>query len=229
MITKKTVLLFLLSNYADWEAGYVAAELNCDDENNPYCIKTISLSKEPVHSIGGIKVLPDYSLETVPEDYEALILIGGTGWRAYESNKIVPLVKATLQKGKTIAGICDGSVFLAKHGFLNDVKHTSNDLEDLEKYAAKEYTNAQSYVNEPAVMDGNIITANGSAPLEFARLIFSKLHLDSEEVIKRWYDFNKLGQIEFEKMHSTFYSLIQEKTYFIFSVNASFGLDAVLK
>ena len=29
---KKTVLLFLLSNYADWEAGYVAAELNCDDD-----------------------------------------------------------------------------------------------------------------------------------------------------------------------------------------------------
>ncbi|MBU3153470.1 glutamine amidotransferase [Clostridium estertheticum] len=200
---KKTVLLFLLSNYADWEAGYVAAELNCDDDSNPYCIKTISISKEPVYSIGGIRVLPDYSLETVPDDYEALILIGGTGWRASESTKVVPLVKATLQNDKPVAGICDGSVFLAKHGFLNDVKHTSNDLEDLEKYAAKEYTNAQGYVNEPAVMDGNIITANGSAPLEFARLIFSKLHLDSEEMIQRWYDFNKLGNIEFKKMHPT--------------------------
>ena len=203
MIMKKTVLLFLLSDYADWEAGYVAAELNCNDDSNPYCIKTISISKEPVHSMGGITVLPDYSLETIPEDYEALILIGGTGWRAAESDKIVPLVRATLQKDKPIAGICDGSVFLAKNGFLNNVKHTSNELEDLEKYAAKEYTNAQGYVDEPAVLDGNIITANGSAPLEFARLIFSKLQLDSEEVIKRWYDFNKLGKIEFKKMHAT--------------------------
>ena len=200
---KKTVLLFLLSNYADWEAGYVAAELNCDEDSNPYCIKTISISKEPVHSIGGLRVLPDYSLETVPEEYEALILIGGTGWRESESKKIVPLVKATLQKNKLVAGICDGSVFLAKHGFLNDVRHTSNSLEDLKKYAANEYTNAQGYVNEPAVADGNIITANGTSPLEFARLVFTKLHLDSEQVIKQWYDFHKLGEIEAKKMYGT--------------------------
>lgn len=200
---KKIVLLFLLSNYADWEAGYVAAELNCADDNNPYCIKIISISKEPVLSIGGLRVLPDYSLETVPEDYEALILIGGTGWRLSESKKIVPLVKATLQKNKPVAGICDGSVFLAKHGFLNGVRHTSNSLEDLKEYATNEYNNAQGYINEPAVMDGNIITANGTSPLEFSRLVFSKLHLDSEEVIQRWYNFNKLGEIEARKMYAT--------------------------
>lgn len=200
---KKTVLLFLLSNYADWEAGYVAAELNCDEDSNPYCIKTISISNEPVHSMGGLRVLPDYSLEAVPEEYEALVLIGGTGWRASESKKIVPLVKATLQKDKPVAGICDGSVFLAKHGFLNGVRHTSNSLEDLKKYAANEYTNAQGYVNEPAVADGNIITANGTSPLEFARLVFTKLHLDSEQVIKQWYDFHKLGEIEARKMYGT--------------------------
>jgi len=147
--------------------------------------------------------LPDYSLETVPEEYEALILIGGTGWRLAESMKIVPLVNATLQKDKLVAGICDGSVFLAKHGFLNGVKHTSNSLEDLKEYAATEYTNAQGYVNEPAVSDGNIITANGTSPLEFARLVFSKLHLDSEQAIKKWYDFNKLGEIEAKKIYGT--------------------------
>jgi putative intracellular protease/amidase len=200
---KKTVLLFLLSNYADWEAGYVSAGLNSDKDSNPYCIKTISISNEPVHSIGGLRVLPDYSLESVPEEYEALVLIGGTGWLASESKKIVPLVKATLQKGKPVAGICNGSVFLAKHGFLNGVRHTSNSLEDLKEYAANEYTNAQDYVKEPAVADGNIITANGTSPLEFARLIFTKLHLDSEQAIKQWYDFHKLGEIEANKMYGT--------------------------
>lgn len=198
---KKTVLLFLLSNYADWEAGYVAAELNSDEDNNPYCIKTISITSEPVHSMGGLRVLPDYSLETVPQEYEALILIGGTSWRESESEKIVPLVKATLQKNKLVAGICDGSVFLAKHGFLNEARHTSNGLEDLKKYAANEYTNAQGYVNEPAVSDGDIITANGTSPLEFAKLVFTKLHLDSEQMIQQWYDYNKLGEIEANKKY----------------------------
>lgn len=198
---KKTVLLFLLSKYADWEAGYVAAELNSDQDDNPYCIKTISITKEPVHSMGGLRVIPDYSLETVPDEYEALILIGGTGWRESETQKIVPLVKVTLEKGKLVSGICDGSVFLAKHGFLNGVLHTSNSLEDLKKYATTEYTNAQGYINEPAVADGNIITADGTSPLEFAKLVFTKLHLDSEQMIKQWYDFNKLGAIEAQKIY----------------------------
>lgn len=198
---KKIVLLFLLSKYADWEAGYVAAELNSDKDSNPYCIKTISVSNEPVLSIGGLRVLPDYSLESVPEEYEALILIGGTGWRESSTEKIVPLVKITLQSGKTVAGICDASVFLAKHGFLNNVRHTSNSLKDLKTYAANEYTNTQGYIDEPAVADGNIITANGTATLEFARLVFNKLHLDSEQIVKQWYDFHKLGAIEAAKMY----------------------------
>ncbi len=42
------------------------------------------------------------------------------------------------------AGIFDGSAFLAKHSFLNDVKHTSNSLEDLKKYETSEYTNIRT-------------------------------------------------------------------------------------
>ena len=198
---KKIVLVFLLSNFADWEAGYLTAELNSDKESNPYCIKTVGVSGEAVHSIGGLTVLPDYSLDSLPAEYEALILIGGTSWREPVAEQIVPLVKTTLQNNKLVAGICDSSAFLAKHGFLNNVKHTSNSLKDLKIYAANEYTNAQNYLNEPAVADGNIITANGTAPLEFARLVFTKLQLDSDQAIKMWYDFYKLGSIEAAKIY----------------------------
>lgn len=198
---KKTILVFLLSDFADWEAGYLTAELNSDKESNPYCIKTVGVSGEAVHSIGGLTVLPDYSLESLPDDYEALILIGGTSWRQPVAEQVVPLVKITLQNKKLVAGICDASAFLAKHGFLNSVKHTSNSLKDLKKYAANEYTNAQNYLNEPAVADGKIITANGTATLEFARLVLTKLHLDSEQEIKMWYDFYKLGAIEAAKRY----------------------------
>ncbi|MGL5207076.1 MAG: type 1 glutamine amidotransferase family protein [Acidaminococcaceae bacterium] len=198
---KKTVLVFLLSNFADWEVGYVAAELNSDKESNPYCIKTVGVSGEAVRSIGGLTVLPDYSLESLPAEYEALILIGGTSWREPIAEQIVPLVKTTLQNNKLVGGICDASAFLAKHGFLNHVQHTSNSLKDLKIYAANEYTNAQNYLNEPAVADGNIITANGTATLEFAKLVFTRLQLDSEQAIKQWYDFHKLGAIEAAKRY----------------------------
>ena len=44
-----------------------------------YEVKTVSLTREPISSAGGFKVLPDYDLQSVPVEYEALILIGGMG------------------------------------------------------------------------------------------------------------------------------------------------------
>lgn len=46
---------------------------------------------------------------------------------------------------------------------------------------------------EPAVRDNNIITANGTASLEFAREVLLALKVADEEKIFAWYDFYKLG------------------------------------
>jgi transcriptional regulator GlxA family with amidase domain len=196
---EKNVLLFLLGDFADWEAGYVSAELNSTEEKNPYRIRTVGLDGHPVRSIGGLTVLPDHSLSDVPEDFEALLLIGGTGWRAVEAERVVPLVESALERGRLVGGICDASWFLARHGFLNDVAHTSNSLQDLRGLPPEHYRNEDGYRVEPAVIDGNVVTANGTAPLEFARLVFRRLALDSDAAIEEWYEINKSGWTEFAK------------------------------
>lgn len=73
------VLFVVLEQYADWEAAAIAAALNEEPEQGEkkYEVKTVSLDGEPVTSIGGFKVLPDYSLDTAPDDFAGLILIGG--------------------------------------------------------------------------------------------------------------------------------------------------------
>lgn len=48
--------------------------------NGAYEIKTVSLLRDCVQSIGGFSVVPDYDMMSVPKDYEALILIGGMTW-----------------------------------------------------------------------------------------------------------------------------------------------------
>ena len=45
-----------------------------------YKVKTLSLSKEPITSIGGFRVLPDYDINDLPDDHAGLILIGGMNW-----------------------------------------------------------------------------------------------------------------------------------------------------
>ena len=58
-------------------------------------------------------------------------------------------------------------------------------------------------MNEQAVSDGNIVTANGSGYLEFAKQLLMLLENDSPEMTERYYMFNKMGLVELIKMMTT--------------------------
>lgn len=189
---KKTILFVILQQYADWEAAYISSAVSMLGQGK-YEIKTVSLSKDAVLSIGGFKVLPDYDVTSVPDDYEALILIGGMTWRSENTQQIKVLAKDCFEKGKIIGGICDASAFLGTAGVLNNVVHTSNDLNDLKQWAGSAYTGEAKYIAKQAIRDKNVITANGTAPMEFAREILSALNVADEGKITDWYNFHKLG------------------------------------
>ena len=59
-------------------------------------------------------------------------------------------------------------------GLLDDRRHTSNAREYL---AATGYRGSGLYRELPAVSDGNVITAAGTAPVDFAYEIFKQLDL----------------------------------------------------
>lgn len=189
---EKTILLVILQQYADWEAAYISSAVSMLGKGL-FQIKTVSLSKDIVHSIGGFKVLPDYGIASVPNDYEALILIGGLTWRSGETQPVRELAEDCFQKGKVIGGICDASSFLGTTGILNDVAHTSNCLNDLKQWEGTVYTGEANYVAKQAIMDKNVITANGTASLEFTKEILLALNVADEEKIVDWYNFHKLG------------------------------------
>lgn len=189
---KKTVLFVLLEKYADWEAAHLAAALTQLGKGE-YEVKTVSLTKEPVESIGGFHVQPDYDLASAPRDYEALILIGGTGWRQESAQPVKELVAGCVKSAKVLGGICDASAFLGTLGVLNNVNHTSNALILMKRWAGDAYTGDAKYRQKQAVRDGNIITANGSAPIEFTKEVLLALHVAEAPVIESWYAFHKLG------------------------------------
>ncbi len=189
---KKTILFVILQQYADWEAAYLSSGINMLGDGS-YEIKTVSLTNESIASIGGFHTVPDYDIKSIPSDYEALILIGGMTWRNEKAKQIKLLVEECFKKGKVIGGICDASAFLGTVGILNNVNHTSNDLNDLKKWAGNSYTGEEKYIMQQAVSDKNIITANGTAALEFAKEVMLSLKVAPENNIIEWYNFHKLG------------------------------------
>lgn len=198
---KKTILFVILQQYADWEAAYLSSGINMLGDGS-YEIKTVSLTNESIASIGGFHTVPDYDIKSIPSDYEALILIGGMTWRNEKAKQIKLLVEECFNKGKVLGGICDASAFLGTVGILNNVNHTSNDLNDLKKWAGKSYTGEEKYIMQQVVSDKNIITANGTAALEFAKEVMLSLKVAPENNIIEWYDFHKLGYynaVKYEK------------------------------
>lgn len=198
---KNEILYLLLDNYADHESVFLASAINCDEngirKNPNYINKVVTPTLTPVRSCGGFQTLPDYSFDTMPEEYAALILIGGYGWLDDKtSDKVIPIVKKAIEKGIVVGAICNAASFLAKHGFLNNIKHTGNGLEQLKLWGGNNYTNQAGYINEQAVSDKRIVTANGTGELEFAKELLLLLENDTPEQIEMFYHFNKEGFVK---------------------------------
>ncbi|WP_028612502.1 type 1 glutamine amidotransferase family protein [Paenibacillus harenae] len=191
----KQVLVFLTDGFADWEAGYVCSELN--QPQSGYEVKTIAVDREPKTSMGGFKVLPDYAAgdeEWTKLDIAMLIVPGGTGWSEPVNEKAADVIRYCLEREAGVAAICDATTFLGRHGFLEQHKHTGNMLVNL-KQGAPAYRGDANYVDAQAVADGPLITANGSAAVEFAKLILERLGVYQGEALEQWYAIFKKGYI----------------------------------
>ena len=191
------ILYVLLPDYAAHEIVYLSQAIASDEyalkEHPKYVNKVVAPTMEPVKSIGGFRTLPDYSFETMPDVYAALVLIGGFGWTTPVANQVVPIVRKAIESGKVVGAICNGASFMAKCGLLNTVKHTGNGLEQLKLWGGDNYTNPDGYIHAQAVSDRNIVTANGSAPLVFAKELLLLLENDTPERIEMNYQFYKQG------------------------------------
>lgn len=156
-------------------------------------VKYLTPDGRPVRSIGGLQTTPDYAAGELPAACAGLILAGGMGWESPEAEKIVPLVDEALRRGLVVGAICNAASFLAAHGFLNEIRHTGNTVEMLQKWGGDRYTGASRFEERQAVRDGNVVTANGSGYLEFTRECLLALGADTPEAVAASYAFNKNG------------------------------------
>lgn len=191
------ILYILLPDFASHEMVYLMEAISSDEQqlkpSPKYVNRIVAPTADPVNAIGGFKVIPDYTFDNIPDDYAALVLIGGFGWTKPIAGQVLPIIRKAIEKGKIVSAICNGASFLAKCGFLNTVRHTGNGLEQLKLWGGENYTNPDGYIHEQAVSDNNIVTANGSATLEFAKELLLLLENDTPERIEMYYQFNKQG------------------------------------
>jgi putative intracellular protease/amidase len=181
-MSRKPVHLAVYDTYADWETGHATAYL----ARAGYEIRTVGPSREPVTSIGGLRVQPADALDDVrPDDSSLLILPGADLWDT--SDQLAPFARKArefLAAGVPVAAICGATAGLAREGLLDDREHTSAISFYL---AATEYKGGSRYVDADAVTDRGLITAGPTEPVAFAREILGLLGVYEGEVLDAWY------------------------------------------
>jgi len=191
IVQARKVYLYVFDTMADWEIGYVTAELNSGryfkKEVQPIEVITVGINKNPITTMGGMKLLPSMSIdECILNHTDALILPGGDTWMEEIHEPILKLASTSLKEGMVVAAICGATMGLAKIGLLDSRRHTSNDLEYM-KMCCPSYAGEQYYEMEPAVTDGNLVTASGVAALEFAAHVLKVLDVFTPEALHAWY------------------------------------------
>lgn len=205
---KNIVYLYVFDTMADWEIGYLIAEINSGryykNGVKPIKVVTVGLTRTPITTMGGLKILPEIELnECNVEDVAALILPGGNTWTEAIHAPIIRMAEKYLEKGIVVGAICGATMGLAMGGVLDQRAHTSNDLGYL-KLVCPNYKGEMYYKQEGAVTDGSLITASGIAPLEFTLHILKILDVFLPQTLDTWYNLYKTQEPKyfFELMNS---------------------------
>jgi len=200
------MFLYVLDTLADWEISFLIAEINSGrylkkNIEKPKIIK-VGNNLSPIKTMGGIEIIPDIDADNMDiKNGDLIVLPGADTWQNGNNQKIIDKINGNTDI--TICAICGATAALADNGMLDNKKHTSNDKEYL-KMVSKKYKGENLYEYKPAVVDGNLITATGIAPLEFAFEVIKKMNVMEYGTLTAWYNLFKTNEAKyfFELMKS---------------------------
>lgn len=168
-----TLVTILTPGFADWETALLNA-----GARDYYRLETrfATPGGEPVTSAGGMKVVPHLAVEDIECDkIDAVLVNGGSIWSTPDAPDLSELLTAAHAAGKTVGGICDGVMALARAGLLDSVRHTANGPESLPSTG---YAGMAHFVGSPrAILDRRVVTAPGTAPVSFMGAVLDSLGL----------------------------------------------------
>lgn len=193
-----TVYVYALDTLADWELGYVTAELNSKrffkKDAPDISVKTVSISKEPVKTMGGFTVVPDCSIGDIAVNEQSVLLLPGANtWNEPKHSAIIEKAGELLSAGAAVCAICGATAALANAGLLDRRQHTSNGVGYLELFSPR-YRGQSFYVDKPSVADHNLITASSTGALPWAKQIIEHLGVFQPDTLEAWYHYFSSGR-----------------------------------
>ena len=140
------------------------------EESSPFEVLLVAQSGEPVVATGGLRVIPDATLETCPP-LDILVVPGGWGTRKEISNqRLLTWISERAKQVETLTSVCTGAMLLGQAGLLDGRRATTH-WRSLDRMS-------QSFTVEDklhVVEDGHVLTSAGiSAGIDMALRVVAR-------------------------------------------------------
>jgi transcriptional regulator GlxA family with amidase domain len=143
------------------------------EESSPFNVFLVAEIKEPVVATGGMKVLPDYTLDDCPR-LDVLVVPGGWGTRREMNNdRLLRWIGERSRQVETLTSVCTGALLLGKAGLLDGKRATTHwrSLDWMQELFPRTAVERQLHVVE----DGTLLTSAGiSAGIDMALKVVSR-------------------------------------------------------
>lgn len=195
-----TVYIYVLDTLADWELGYVTAELNSGrffkKDAPEVSVKTVAVSKEPIKTMGGLTIVPDSTVDKIAVSEKSVLLLPGANtWDDPKHSAIVKKAGEFLSADAMVCAICGATAALANAGLLDQRPHTSNGAGYLEMVSPA-YKGQKFFTDAPSVADHNLITASSTGALLWAKQIIEQLDVFQHNTLEAWYAYFCTGEVQ---------------------------------
>ena len=185
----RTIALYTTETMADWEYAYLTTQIAGAEQLKPgrFRLLLVGDGLEPVRTLGNLPLTPETDLDALDALAEegslaALVIPGGDHYEAGH-NRLIEAVGSLVDKEIPVAAICGATLLLARGGFLDERRHTSNAAAFLETSG---YQGGNRYVETLVVTDQGVTTASGIHAVPFTAEIMRITGLVPDAIVDSW-------------------------------------------
>jgi len=148
------------------------------EEPSPFEVFLVAEGPGPIVTTGGMKVMPDHTLESCPT-LDVLVVPGGWGTRAEMKNaRLVSWIRERAKQVETLTSVCTGSMLLGQAGLL-DGRHATTHWGALQ-WMRDSFPAVTVEDKLHVVEDGHVLTSAGiSAGIDMALRVVARYHGES--------------------------------------------------
>jgi len=170
------IALFYYDGFSEFEIVLIALFFKDVD------VVSVALEKREYRSEENQRYCVDQAIHEVdPGTIDLFVLPGGDPAPLVNNQELKRFLEELLYRGKKIGGICGGASLLAGLGLLKGKRCTGMGSGVVRDTPNHPYYAEATISTEQVVVDGNIITAQGQAYVEFAVELARQLDLCTKE------------------------------------------------